>query len=172
MLAHTIRQNQNDASNPKRWGAAAVEFALVAPLMFFVVFATIELARLVSVHQQLKNATREAARQVASRSSTTIATLRTEARTTLNSFLPASQTSSATVTYEYQPVGSTTWATLGDSDDPSTVVTSGQLVRVTIGPFTYKNITWLPLGGNKSAIENLDNKQVGGTTTRVVAQRE
>ena len=46
-------------------GASAVEFALVAPLLFLFVFGMIEIGRMVMVQQVLTNATREGARLAA-----------------------------------------------------------------------------------------------------------
>ena len=45
-----------------RRGAAVVEFALVAPLFFTLVFGTVEYGRYVMVQQMLTNASREGAR--------------------------------------------------------------------------------------------------------------
>jgi Flp pilus assembly protein TadG len=45
-----------------RQGAAAVEFAIVAPLFFLMVFGMIEFGRAIMVQQVLTNATREGAR--------------------------------------------------------------------------------------------------------------
>lgn len=48
--------------NHKRTGAAAVEFALVAPLFLIFLFGTIEMGRLALARNVLANASREAAR--------------------------------------------------------------------------------------------------------------
>ena len=45
-----------------RRGAAAVEFALVAPLFFLLIFGMLEFGRMVMVQQLLTNASREGAR--------------------------------------------------------------------------------------------------------------
>ena len=46
----------------KRRGAAAVEFAVVAPIFLLLVFGMIEYGRMVMVQQVLTNASREGAR--------------------------------------------------------------------------------------------------------------
>ncbi len=46
----------------KRRGAAAVEFAIVAPVFFLLVFGMIEYGRMVMVQQVITNASREGAR--------------------------------------------------------------------------------------------------------------
>jgi Flp pilus assembly protein TadG len=47
----------------KRRGAAAVEFAFVAPVFFILIFGMIEFGRMVMVQQILTNASREGARK-------------------------------------------------------------------------------------------------------------
>lgn len=47
----------------KRRGAAAVEFALVAPIFFMLVLGMVEIGRAVMVRQVLTNASREGARR-------------------------------------------------------------------------------------------------------------
>ncbi|MCG6157478.1 TadE family protein [Rubinisphaera margarita] len=47
----------------RRRGAALVEFALVAPLLFTLIFGIIEFGRLLMVQQMITNASREGARQ-------------------------------------------------------------------------------------------------------------
>ena len=47
----------------QRKGAAAVEFAVIAPVMFLVVFGMFELGRAMSIQQVLTNAAREGARE-------------------------------------------------------------------------------------------------------------
>lgn len=51
------------SSRSRRRGAAAVEFALVAPLFFLFVFGIIEFGRMVMVQQVITNASREGARR-------------------------------------------------------------------------------------------------------------
>lgn len=50
------------ARRPRSRGQAIVEFALVAPLFFIVLFAIIEAGRFMLYYQTLNNATREGAR--------------------------------------------------------------------------------------------------------------
>ena len=47
----------------KRHGAAAVEFAIVAPIFFLLIFGIIEIGRAVMVQQIITNASREGARR-------------------------------------------------------------------------------------------------------------
>ncbi len=54
----------NNRRNAPRRGAAAVEFALVAPILVMVIVAVIEFSRLSMVHHAADNAAYEAARHV------------------------------------------------------------------------------------------------------------
>jgi Flp pilus assembly protein TadG len=47
----------------KRRGASAVEFAVVAPVLFLMIFGMIEYGRLIMVQQIITNASREGARE-------------------------------------------------------------------------------------------------------------
>lgn len=51
------------AGRNKRRGAAAVEFAVVAPILFMCVLGIIEFSRILWVEQQINNAAREGARR-------------------------------------------------------------------------------------------------------------
>lgn len=59
-----IREKQHgQSSKQRRPGAAAAEFAVVAPIIFMVVIAMFELGRSMSIQQTLTNAAREGARE-------------------------------------------------------------------------------------------------------------
>ncbi len=113
----------------KQRGAAAVEFAIVAPLMFLVVFGTIEFGRAVMVQQVLTNASREGARRAILESATAV-----EVTTLVNDYLTSGSVSGATVAVSPTPF---TTAGLGD---PITVTVS----------VPYDQVSWIPpwfLGG-------------------------
>ena len=57
--------NPRPKSLPQRCGAAAVEFAIVAPVMILLTMGMMEVGRLVMVKQLLVNASREGARLAA-----------------------------------------------------------------------------------------------------------
>jgi Flp pilus assembly protein TadG len=65
------RPQKSCRSCRKRRGAAAVEFAIVAPVFFLLVFGMIEFGRMVMVQQILTNASREGARTAVLDGSTT-----------------------------------------------------------------------------------------------------
>ena len=64
---HTKHRNQS------RSGAAAVEFAIVAPIFLLLVFGIIEFGRVMMVQQVLVNASREGARRAVLESATSAA---------------------------------------------------------------------------------------------------
>jgi len=65
------RETRLRLSKKQRRGAAAVEFAMVAPVFFLLLFGMVEHGRMVMVQQLLTNATREGARQAVLDGSTT-----------------------------------------------------------------------------------------------------
>jgi Flp pilus assembly protein TadG len=114
----------------KRKGAAAVEFAIVAPVFVLLVFGMIEYGRMVMVHQVITNATREGARRAV-----LVGVTAADVTTTVNTYLTNGTVSGATVTLS--------------PANPSTAV-SGTPVSVTVS-VPYTSVSWLPspffLGG-------------------------
>ena len=113
-----------------RRAAAAVEFAIVAPVFFLLVFGMIEYGRMVMVQQVLTNASREGAR-AAVLDGATVA----QVQTTVNSYLTSGSITGATVTVSPNPLSG------AEFGDPVTVT-------VSIG---FNQVSWLPspmyLGG-------------------------
>jgi len=113
-----------------RRAAAAVEFALVAPLFFLFVFAMIEYGRMVMVQQVITNASREGARKAVLDGATTASVT-----TTVTDYLTAGSISGATVTV---------------SPNPPTNAAFGDPVTVTVS-ISFDQVSWLPspmyLGG-------------------------
>ena len=106
----------------KRQGAAAVEFALVAPVFFLMVFGMIEFGRMVMVQQVLTNASREGARVAVLDGSTGTAT-----STSVTTYLQNAGISGATVTI--------------NPTEPSTAA-YGAPVTVTV-KIPFSNVNWL-----------------------------
>lgn len=67
-LLRTVRPR--GLSSRRRRGAAVVEFAIVVPIFFLMIFGMIEFGRMVMVHQLLTGAAREGARQAVVNGST------------------------------------------------------------------------------------------------------
>ncbi|NIL97349.1 MAG: pilus assembly protein [Planctomycetales bacterium] len=78
----------------KRRGAAAVEFALIAPLFMLMVLGMIEVGRAIMVQQILTNASREGARRAVLDGAT-----ETEVTAFVNTYLKNVSLPSATVTF-------------------------------------------------------------------------
>jgi Flp pilus assembly protein TadG len=106
-----------------RKGAAVVEFAVVAPVFFLLVFGIIEYGRMVMVQQLITNASREGARRAVLDGATTA-----EVTTVVNNYLASGGIKGATVTV---------------TPNPPTTAVYGAPVTVAVGvPFT--RVSWLP----------------------------
>ncbi|MGW8256589.1 MAG: TadE/TadG family type IV pilus assembly protein [Thermoguttaceae bacterium] len=106
----------------KRRGSAVVEFAVVAPLFFMLVFGMIEFGRVIMVQQIITNASREGARYAVLDGSTV-----SETESKVNNYL-----SSANIT----------GATVDVPNDPVTVGYGGN-VTVTVS-VPIASVSWLP----------------------------
>src|SRR5688500_3330716 len=82
----------------QRRPAAAVEFAIVAPVFFLLVVGMIEYGRMVMVQQVITNASREGARKAVLDGATT-----SEVQTTVNSYLTSGSITGATTTVSPNP---------------------------------------------------------------------
>jgi Flp pilus assembly protein TadG len=111
----------------QRRGAAAVEFAIVAPVFFLLVFGMIEYGRMVMVEQVLTNASREGAR-VGVLDPPTGQTSLPLVTTTVNNYLTAAGISGATI--------------VTTPTEPS-MATYGQSVTVKVS-VAFSNVSWLP----------------------------
>jgi Flp pilus assembly protein TadG len=108
-----------------RRGAAVVEFAIVAPVFFLLVFGMIEYGRMVMVQQVLTNASREGARYAVIQSTNDT----TAVETKVKDYLTAAKINSAasTVTVDWPAGGD-------DSAQPVTVSVS----------IPFGQVSWLP----------------------------
>jgi Flp pilus assembly protein TadG len=113
-----------------RRGAAVVEFAIVAPVFFLLVFGMIEYGRMVMVQQVITNASREGARVAVLDGATT-----SDVQTKVNDYLTSAKVSGATVVVDPSPPSSAGYGA------PVTVT-------VSVG---FNQVSWLPapffLGG-------------------------
>jgi Flp pilus assembly protein TadG len=114
-----------------RRGASVVEFAIVAPLFFLLVFGMIEFGRMVMVQQVLTNASREGARRAVLSGVSD-----TDVEATVENYLANASISGATVTVATQA-----------PTPPDTA--EARIVTVTI---PFNQVSWLPtpifLGSN------------------------
>jgi Flp pilus assembly protein TadG len=113
-----------------RRAAAAVEFAVVAPVFLLLVLGMIEYGRMVMVQQVITNASREGARAAVLDGATT-----SSVTSTVNSYLASGSISGATVTV---------------TPNPPTNAQYGDPVTVTVS-IPFDQVSWLPspmyLGG-------------------------
>ena len=113
-----------------RKGVAAVEFAFVAPIFFLLVFAVIELGRMMMVQQSLTNAAREGCRKAVLATTTSGSDVDTAVRQYLQSVMSNASNPDA-VRVTVPPSMST--------------ATSGSSLTVGV-EVDYADVTWLPLG--------------------------
>lgn len=108
--------------HPDRRGAAAVEFAIVAPLFFMLVFGCIEFGRALMVQQILTNASRVGAREAI----------------TLN----ASESEVISTASSYANSTSVSGVNVSVSPNPSSAQ-AGDMVSVTVS-VPFSNVSWIP----------------------------
>jgi len=106
-----------------RRAAAAVEFAVVAPVFLLLVFGMIEYGRMVMVYQVITNASREGARAAVLDGATT-----NSVTTAVNDYLTTGAVSGATVTV---------------SPNPPSGAQNGDPVTVTVS-IPFSQVSWLP----------------------------
>lgn len=107
-----------------RRGAAAVEFAFVAPAFFLVVLGVIEFTRAMMVEELLTNAAHEGAR-----AGVLDGAQDTDVDNAVNNYLNSAGISGATTAV---------------SPDPPSSASYGQSVTVTV-TIPYKSVSWLPV---------------------------
>jgi Flp pilus assembly protein TadG len=107
----------------QRRGAAAVEFAVVAPVFLLLVFGMVEYGRMVMVQQLLTNASREGARKAVLDGSKT-----EDVKTLVNDYLVNSSIKGATVTVTPNPPSSAAF---------------GAPVTVSVS-VPFDKVSWLP----------------------------
>jgi Flp pilus assembly protein TadG len=108
-----------------RRGAAAAEFAIVAPLLFLLILGIVEFGRLMMVQQTLINAVREGARKATLPGTTT-----SQVQSTVDTYLKNGGVNGA------DPASV--------SPDPSTAAAGDAMtVKVTV---PFRSVSWLPNG--------------------------
>jgi Flp pilus assembly protein TadG len=132
---HGVPEEETDATEPvnmericwhcrfKRQGAAAVEFALVAPIFFLMILGMMEVGRAIMVKQIVTNAAREGARVAVIDGSTVSTTV-----TKVQAYLTNAGMPSVTPTVTPDP-------TTAADGDPITVTVS----------IPYSSVSWLPV---------------------------
>ncbi len=115
-----------------RRAAAAVEFALVAPVFFLLILGMVEYGRMVMVQQVITNASREGARRAVLDGATTA-----DVETLAKDYLTSAQVSAPGATVTVAP-------------NPPNNAAFGEAVTVTVA-IPFNQVSWLPspmyLGG-------------------------
>ena len=106
----------------RRHGTSAVEFAVVAPVFFMVIFGIIEFGRMVMVQQMVTSASREGARRAILDGATT-----DDVTDVVDDYLASGGVSEATVTVSATPSS----------------VSFGQPISVTVS-IPFGDVSWLP----------------------------
>ncbi|MBY0585564.1 pilus assembly protein [bacterium] len=136
-----------------RRGAAVVEFAVCAPLLFLLILGMFEVGRFVNVGEIATHASRFGARQ-ASVASATVVDVVARTRQYLND--ASVKGSAATITVEAETAaGNGTFA--GVTDLSTVAVGSAIRVRVDVD---FSQVTWLPGGPLRTILPGT----IGGTT--------
>ena len=139
----------------RRRGVAAVEFAVVAPVLFLAIFGMIEMARMVMVKQAVVNAAREGCREAILATTRDAADVDAMVRGRLANVVPnASDVNKLRVTCYIPPnLPFTTEADL-------TAIASGDTISVTV-ECNFSDVSWVP--GN---FVGLPNTVIRATTTK------
>ncbi len=109
----------------KRVGTAAVEFAIVAPVFFLMVFGMIEYGRMVMVQQIITNASREGARKAVLDGSTTA-----DVQNTVVNYMAGGGITIANSNVTVSP-------------NPPSSAASGDPVSVSVS-IPFSQVSWLP----------------------------
>jgi Flp pilus assembly protein TadG len=109
----------------RRRGAAAVEFAVVAPVFLLLVFGIVEFGRMLMVHQVLTNAAREGARRAVLRGTTSA-----DVVNTVRNYLAGTSINAQAATVALSPESPSS----SSAGDPMTVAVS----------IPFAEVSWLP----------------------------
>jgi len=126
-----------------RSGAAAVEFAFMAPVVFLLIFGIFEYGRIILVQQLLENAVRTGARYAVV--NTSDSTLTTDTQAIVTSAMCGMQSQLTGFTVSVYQANQT--SPFGNSGNAATNATFGQYIGVTAsGTFSCAPTTFLGLG--------------------------
>lgn len=143
-----------------RRGVAALEFAVIAPVLVLFIFGIIEIGRVVMVSQMATNASRETARYAAQGTADT-ATLTTYCTQYLSSVgISSSALSSVAIEYQTSSTsGGVTTYTWSTTTNPTTLA-QGTPIRATV-TLNYSAVAWLPTTFFVGSSYQIAGKSVG-----------
>ncbi len=122
MIFRRLADTGKRLRNAERRGVAAVEFAIVAPLFFMLVFGCIEFGRALMVQQILTNASRVGAREAITLNAT-----EEDVISTASTYATNTSVSGVTVTVTPSPAAAA----------------AGDMVSVTVA-VPFSNVSWIP----------------------------
>jgi Flp pilus assembly protein TadG len=134
-----MKRHAWNGKREKRSGAAAVEFAVVSPLLFFVMFGMFQVGRFINVGEIATTASRYGARQ-ASVASSTVASVGTQ----VNSFLASTGIPASAATTKVEAETTSGSGAFSLCSNLSTVPV-GAAVRVTV-TINFAQVAWVPNG--------------------------
>lgn len=154
-----LQKNIPILNNSARRAVAAVEFALVAPLLVLVVLGTIDVGQYVNVGQVVNNASREGARHACREDVTTVSEVTTKVQNYMASAFPnvSSTDLNAALTVTVR-------------DENNAVIPSGDLTNISSGSgvsvqvaLQYEPVRWLngfiSLSGTSSTTTTLMRRE-------------
>lgn len=118
----------NGNNSKRRKGAAAVEFAVVAPMLIALVFGMIEFGRAIMVQQVIVNASREGARMAVVEG-----TSAADVNAAINAQLTAANIDNPKIVFKVN----------GNAVSDPTVGSAGDAITVDVS-VAYADVTWLP----------------------------
>lgn len=127
MCCYPSSTPKRQTKSNERTAASAVEFAIVAPLLFMLVLGMIEFGRMLMVQQIMTNAAREGARKAVLPGAT-----ETQVYQTVDTYVNNSGINGHTRSVTPNP----------------TAASSNSAITVTVS-VTYDKVTWLPIGAVK-----------------------
>ncbi|MBM4005760.1 MAG: hypothetical protein FJ295_21150 [Planctomycetes bacterium] len=151
--------SRNAGRRIERRGAAAVEFALVVPVLVAVVIGAPDVSQFLNVGQTVSNASREGARRASDSSVSDVSTVVTTVRNYVAASFPnlsSTQVNSATTITVRDSAGSTI------SGSGLNSVASGATISVEVS-LTYNSVRWI------SGFPGLNGKSI---TTKTFMRRE
>lgn len=116
-------------ASQSRLGATLVEFAVIAPVLFALIFGLFEFGRLVMVQHSVANAAREGCRQLSLATTTSTEQIQSTVRGALSASI--------------NDTGNTSLVRVVASPGSLTGIQSGAIVEVTV-EVNYSHVTWLP----------------------------
>ena len=137
-IATRVTRGPGRAGGRRRGGAAAVEFALLLPVLVTTTFGSLDYGRAFMVMQELTNASRASAR-VGVVPGNGFAQIKAAASTALTA---AGISGAPDPTVAVQASGSSTWVPATSTSDTVATANPGDAIKVTVN-VPYQNVAWI-----------------------------